>query len=415
MIATEVYLIILLLLTIYTFARKSNVLGKLLFFMYTVVAFFSVLSLNKGIIDSSNITFIPYFYLILCYMLFFVPFTKRDTVCNADKLVTVVDGKIKFIAIIYIVCAFVAISCYLPSVLKLLEEGSWVTNRVSLYRDELAAPYSNRIQFYAIQFAGYFRTLAFVIGFSLLRKAKHDYSEPNTYFKEKRTEKLVGYLTIASAIAYMAIASMYSSSRGSIVNVFIFVMAVYLFFYYEIETDKRRFITIMAVLAVAVIAPYIVEVTVSRFSSGGSGDSVIWYLGQAPIVFNKSIFYLPKHSWGDFGIGILWGAPFSEASVGGSWNTGFYTFVGWLNIDWGPIGVIIIGLVVAFLVGKIVNKEQYRISDVFLILTYYQTLTNGVFVIGRSYIYTIVGSIFIYLMLRLFVEEKVYLLGNIKF
>ena len=412
MVATRVYLIILSILTIYTFGRKSNVLGKLLFCMYTAAAIFSVISVNSGIIASSNVTLIPYLYLIICYVIFFSPFTKKDTVCNAEKLVTVVDGKLKFIAIVYIVCALVSISCYLPSVLKLFADGSWATNRVNLYRDELTAPYSNIFQYYAMQFAGYFRILALVIGFGLLRKAKQDYSNQN---KEKKVEKIIGWLTLASAIASIAISSMYSSSRGTIVNVFIFVMAVYLFFYYEIETNKRRLFAIMAILAVAVIAPYIIEVTVSRFTSGGASDSVVSYLGQPPIVFNKSIFYLPKHAWGNFGIGILWDAPFSEASIGGNWNTGFYTFVGWLYIDWGVLGVILIGCAVALLVGKIVNKEQYKISDVFLILTYYQTLTNGVFVIGRSYIYNIVGSIIIYLILRLFIEEKVYVLGNVKF
>ena len=409
--ATELYLGILLFCTFAAFVKKVNVLGLVLFFIYDIIAFVAVYSIKQGIIDSDGITIIPYLFLCLTYLLFFSPFFKRKNQCTAKKIAFKTDIKIKIIAIIYIICAVIAILCYLPNVIQLINSGDWAMNRYNLYQDVSAVPYSNRIQFLSMQIAGYLRTLALIIGFTLLRSIKNRKYD----LKDKKYDKILGYCTLGAAICYTIISAMYTSARGTIFNVCFFVMALYLFYYSEIEENRRRFISIVAILSLIAIIPYFMQVTVSRFTGNQAGNSILLYFSQPPTVFNKHIFKLPKYAWGNFGIGSLFGTNFTEASVGGNWKTGFYTFVGWLFIDWGPIGVLVIGLMICLIINKIIKKREYQIADIFFIMSYYQILTSGVFVIGRTYIYTLIGNLVIYLFLKSFVENKTYIFGKIKF
>ena len=130
-------------------------------------------------------------------------------------------------------------------------------------------------------------------------------------------------------------------------------------------------------------------------------DSIIRYLGHAPIVFNEHIFTLPDFAFGNYSLGALFKTTFTEASVGGNWDTLFFTFVGWFWIDWSFIGTIIISIIVFSTMNFIIRKKRYDLSDLFLIVTYFQFLTSGVFVIGRQYIYTLISNLIIYALLKL--------------
>lgn len=407
---TVIYFILMFFLTVYMFLKKVNVLGRLIFLVYTIGALLAIFAVYYGLTTKQNISLLPYLFLIISYCIFFGPFLKNKSICSAYKIVPYVDRKYILFAIFYIVCALISIKCYLPAVGRLMASGDWASNRMELYSENLDAPYSNMIEYYSIQISGYCRILATIVGFSLLRAN----SSKKITKKYTVINRIIGLLAIFTSIGYILCASIYSSARGTIFNVLVLVMAIYLFFYYEIDKNKRKFITILALLIIACIIPYLIEVTVSRFSSEGAANSVVWYLGQAPIVFNKFIFTLEKHAWGKYGIGILFGEEFSAASIGGEWGAGFFTFVGWLCIDWSPIGVIIIGVLSSYLVLKVIKKRIYQISDVFLIFTYYQILTNGVFVIGRTYVYTLIGSFVIYVLLKLVIEKKKYVVGKIK-
>lgn len=407
---TIIYFILLLLLTVYFVNKRANVLGKMILILYTFIAFVSFISLKDGIIDESGITLIPYIFLVVSYFIFFSPFLVKETKCGAKKIVGHVDVKYIIFAYIYIICAIVAIKCYFPSVINLLSSGDWALNRTALYSGDLNAPYSNRLEYYAIQFSGYFRILAIIVGFSLLR---FDNREHGVFYS--KMNRLAGILTIVTSMIYVICTSIFNSARGTLFNVFVLVIAIYLFFYYEIEKNKRRFFLILGGLIIAAIAPYVIQVTISRFGSGDAADSVISYFGQAPIVFNKYVFPLEKHAWGKYGFSHILGFTFTPESIGGQWGASFFTFVGWICIDWGPIGVLLIGGVVSYFIKKFINKAEYQISDIFLVFTYYQVLTNGVFVIGASYIYTLIGSIIIFILLKIFIENRRYKFGNITF
>jgi hypothetical protein len=110
---------------------------------------------------------------------------------------------------------------------------------------------------------------------------------------------------------------------------------------------------------------------------------------------------------GAFGFGRLIGLypDFQASQIGGTWGTAFFTFVGWLYIDWGPIGTIIISLILAFFWDNYIKRKEWHISDIFLFFCYYDFLLNGVFVVGRNYGYSFTANIIIYLLMHFLFEK----------
>lgn len=401
MISISVYFAILLFITLYSFIKKYNVLGRIIYLLYTFVALCAVIAVNDGALNNTT-TFFPYIFLIIAYVIFFSPFLKRDSQLTVLKLQTHVNDRYVVVLLIYCICTIITIKCFFPSILKLMSTGNWAMNRYSLYQGELEFPYSNIFELVAMNLTDYLRLMVLIVSFALLRD-----SEAN------RKKAILAYITIIASVISMLCSAIYTSSRGTIVNTFILVMAIYCFFQTDYEKNKRRFFTVIAVLGVAAVIPYIIAVTVSRFDSS-SQSAVLSYFGQAPVVFNSGVWGIDRYMYGKFAFGTLIGdTGFSEASIGGTWDNGFYTFVGWLFIDWGPLGVIILGVIIALGISKFVRKIQYSISDVYLIFFVYSTLLQGVFVIGRSYCYTLVAGIVFYFVFKICFDKYKFRIGSI--
>ena len=60
----------------------------------------------------------------------------------------------------------------------------------------------------------------------------------------------------------------------------------------------------------------------------------------------------------------------------------------------------------------LIQKEEYELSDVYIVFFTYYTLIQGVFVIGTSYCYHIVVALLIYVSLKIFSDNKVYYAVN---
>ena len=111
---------------------------------------------------------------------------------------------------------------------------------------------------------------------------------------------------------------------------------------------------------------------------------------------------------------LFGGRSISPSELGGSWGSGFYTFVGWLFIDWGVGGTIVVVSVIALITNQIMRKKIYSIADLFIVFFVYYTLLQGVFVIGRSYIYNIVIAVVIYWFVELFFEKYTIIIGRLR-
>lgn len=400
MFYTIVYFLLLLISTIYCVAKKKNPLICILFGFYTGSALFSIIGIAKGIYTGRNITLIPFLLLYLAYILYFYPFSTSLFPKSEDLQIEI--NKIYFVfAFVYIALSIIAITAYIPSVRSLLQSGSWALNRRMLYSNQLEFPDSGMIQHFSNLFVGYFGILAVVLGFLM--------------FRDNSTRK-IGIILLVSYALKVACSAIYTSSRGTITELGMLFIALYLFYYRDMGKLTKRFVAIIIIAAIVAIMPFIIDVTVDRFQTGETAtNSVIRYLGIPPLAFNYGVFPIKRIMLGEYGFGQLIGLnSFDSYEIGGLWGSSFHTFVGWIYIDWGAIGVVFWGFVVLLFWNYYLRKDNWKVSDLFLIISYYKMLLDGVFVIGRSQCYTIISTLLIYFLIRLFCEKYMYKIGNYK-
>lgn len=380
------------------FVTKQNLMGKMLWLLYTIVGVCSVIAMKKGLLHT-DVTIFPYMFLILIYLIVFFPFLDKSINFNVKKLTSEINIKYLIFIYIFIFAGLITISYYIPLVKQLMISGAWNENRNNLYSGNFHFSFT-WYQYYALQFVEYTKLLGMVLGFLILRSGKRS---------------ALGLTAIIISCISTILSAMYQSSRGAIVNVVLLLFAMLLFFYREMSDNKKRLIIICLLLGIVMVIPYMIEVTISRFSSGGAFDSLLNYFGQPPVVFNYGVIPIKKHLFGTYAFGNLFGIePINPADIGGLWGSGFYSFVGWLFIDWGYIGTILLSILISFFTRLIIAKKKYDIADVFLLFFIYYTLLQGVFVIGQDYCYNILMSIIIYILVKVFFDKYTFILGKIK-
>lgn len=397
MIPTYIYCALMIIMTVHGFIRNRNILAKFLLILFCGSSIFTVLGVNSGIIKS-DVTLIPYFFLIIVYALFLSPITMEPFPIAEDTTYEI-NRKYKLFLVVYIICTIVTIMAYLPSMKELILSGRWSANRNALYAGEIIFPDSNPLVHLASLFSGYMQLLALILGFIML--------------KRKETAK-IGVVTIVLAASKTVCSSIYTSSRGMMTTYALLMIALFLFFFSSMRKDVRKFLTILVILAIAAMVPFMIEVTLDRFGSSTSSiNSVIDYLGKAPAAFNYGVFDIKRIMFGDYAFGELFGHnSFSPDSIGGKWGTSFYTFVGYIYIDWGIIGTILWGIIVSIFWSRYKRRANWNISDIYLLISYYYFLLQGVFVIGRSYCYTIVSTLVIYWISKYIFEKYTFVLGD---
>lgn len=398
MIQTNIYTVLMIFFALYVIAKHFNKMGVILVIWYAIIGVMASVAAAQGCFDGRSISILPYFFLIFIFAIAFSPFLSRKSDVSVGKLVFETNVKYAIFAWLFVITSIISISFYLPQVMDLLSTGAWNANRANLYSGSLSFN-TAWYQYYSLQFSEYTRLLGLVVGVAFLRN--------NVHVK-------LGWTCILLGVTTETMSAMYTSSRGSIVNIAILVGVIYVFFYQDLERKKRNLIVFLSCLALFVVVPYVLDVTVSRFSSEAS-SSLIEYFGQSPVVFNYGVSGINKYLYGEYAFGSLFGGrEISPTDVGGSWGSGFYTFVGWMFIDWGWIGTIIVASIIAFLIDYIIKKDTYLISDVYIIFFVYYTLLQGVFVIGRDYMYHIVAAILIYWFLRIFFDKYTFKIGRIE-
>ena len=222
----------------------------------------------------------------------------------------------------------------------------------------------------------------------------------------------LGFTTILSGASVLIVSAMSQSSRGSIVNIALLLGVLFVFFFNELGNKSRIYFSILIFIGFLAVVPYVVEVTMSRFSDGAI-DSLVSYFGQSPVVFNYGVFDIDKLSFGKYAFGNLFDlGNISPSDVGGSWGSGFYTYVGWLYLDWGFIGTIVTASLISWICIRIIRKKTYTVSDIYIVFFVYYSLLQGVFVIGRDYCYNILMTIIIYYFVKVIFDKYTFLIGR---
>lgn len=389
MLDTFLYFTIIVLLIIFFIKIKSNILGIFLLISYGFIALASIglCLFPNSELNISNITFLPYLYLIIAYLIFFAPFLYSKKDLSSSKVIFKINKYYLIFAFLYITASLITIKISIPFASLMLQLGDWAAS----YREETPVIYSNFIEYVAILFTSYTRLLALILGVLMFRKY------------QLLKYKYIAFFLILSGIVTQIFSAIICTSRSMIFEIFLLLPAIYLFFYNDIDNKRKKIINTVILLSLLYVLHFFIDVTISRFESRGIFDSMLSYMGQAPIVFNTQMFGILDHFlYGDYTLGNLYGIKsFSPLSIGGLWGTRFYTFVGWLYVDWGEIGTIICGLLLNLCCYLFIKKKSFDISDVYILFSYYLFLIKGVFVIGRSYVIQIIAIVIIYFVLKI--------------
>lgn len=398
MIYLWIYSLLILASLAYAIKTKTGIVSYFLWGLYLAVSLFSLLGGYMKLLDVNKITLLPFVFLFVNYLIFFRPFMSKKFDSNKISLYKGKYGFLVAFLLIYIFNAALAVYCYFPHIKNLIASGEWLSTLNDLYQGDIEFPYSNQIEHIAILFSGYFSLLALITSFVFISNNKH---------------RIISYVAILLSLARDFVGSIYVSSRGMIVKTILLLIVLIFFFFKSFEKrDKRIILIVFAALMIAFV-PYVSAVTISRFSSEKSLDSLVEYFGLAPIAFNYGVFNITSISWGRFGWGTLFGAnTFNQAAVGGTWGSSFYSFVGWLYIDWGFLGTIIIGLIVMYIFSRMVNKHKYALSEVFILFFYLGFLLEGVFVIGRTYNISIIFTVLVFIVLKFSENVQIYRMGK---
>lgn len=369
-------------------------MGILLILLYFFISLNSIIVMKNSLINTDGITIIPYIFLLLIYFILFMPFIIKNEF-SVKKLKYKINKRYTIFSIIFIICSLLTIKIYFPVVKELLISGNWLENRNILYSGQRVLNY-NTIEYYALQFTSYTKLLFVILGFAMLR------------VQNNKKVNIIGFTNIINYLIVDVMSAISTSSRGAIVNIFLLIIALYLFFYKDFNISQNRIIKVAILLFLIYIIPYVISVTFSRFSSN-SVNSLISYFGMSPVVFNNSVFNITKHLHGAYAFGNLFtNINFRPDMIGGTWGTNFYTFVGWMYIDWGLIGTFLISIGISFFLFFKIKKKKYYISDIYIIFFIYYTLLQGTFVIGRDYCYNIVSAIVIYFFLRFIFDKTIF-------
>ena len=395
--AIWLYFIILTLAVIIGFVRKWNPLGKIIVLIYAVLAFIGLFIPSRGSLlyvdrlDESIVTVPLVFFLLGSYFLYFSPFLRNKNIFSVKNIKYSNNRNYLTFAYFYIAFGVIYIFIYSRHVISLLQSGNWASNRLLMLGNAAVYPDKNIVEKFAILFVNYFQLLALIVAFQFFRD------------KIKKTIGIVLFIIICGCELCNDI---YVSSRGMLAQFALLLIALYFFFYPDIERTSKGFINTMIIFLSVTIGPFLAAVTISRFSSQ-IVNSVVYYFGQPPYIFALEVNQLPEPMYGRFAFGTLLGDAkyLSEAHT---WDHMFYTFVGWLYADWSFWGTILIGIAAAYTFRKIIKKKCLEMSDIFIVLAYYRILVQGAFTIGRTRCYELIITIVIYFILKFVVDRYIF-------
>lgn len=395
-------LFIWILVSIQIHIKKNISLVMILLVEYFIISVFSIMILKLNLRYYSDIKLTPYIILLVSYFIIFFPFLRSKNKFNAKRIEITYYKVYNYMVYLYLIFSIIAIYLFLPYASELIINNNWAMVRQLHYDDLSIRVYSNIFERIALNYVSYFRPFVMLIYFIFL---KYDY---------KPKLRLALFIAITGNVL---LASMQNVSRRMIFDFFILFFAMFIFFKKSLNKKTVRRINLMLTIVGTVFLMYSSIVTINRFSSTGDFDisamhSLISYFGQPPLVFNSNVYPITKHTYGLYSFGRLFemfGATlhYPQASIGGSWGSGFYTYVGLIYIDFGALGVIIHAIFISLILSYLLRRNRYRISTIYLIFIIYEYLLKGAFVIGRNYIIYLVMNIMIFIFI--YIQERIKL------
>ena len=397
MTETIIYCSVLILLLVYGIRTKAGSLFLLLVGEYVVVGIMAVICIQKKYVLYSNVRLWPYFLLLYSYIVCLFPFCARKNKDETRTEIYINNDFANAFAIVYIICSVITVLVYLPYVLELLKNRNWSENRDYMYANDVILT-NNIFQSLAVNLTAYLQIPAMIISFDQICK-----NNSSTLRK----------ILLLSVTACTVVRALYGSSRGILLDYILLMLAVFLFFYKHLPRRKKKQLILLFISASVVALLYAIEVTDSRFSErsefgdNSSSGSLVWYFGQAPVVFNNIISRAKQPLLGKYEFGKILSTfgfrdPYIQAETGVNWKTYFYTYVGYFYLDWGAFGTLLIIPCIAYSIHRLLQSHSFQLSTLYALFFYCSFLQKGAFVIGRTFSLELLVFLIVYVAMKMF-------------
>ena len=389
-IVCVIYLIVLLYLW-----RKSKSLNTvvLLWGEYFVTAIFCFLTVYSSS-NHYNLSIINQFYLILIVYIFISPFINEKTFLFYNKRLHVIY---RYIANFYILISIFSCVVYLPTAYDYIMNPRWqdIYNQAHEIQNTNVLTKISNLFFH-------FRFLGLVLLFYFIS------------FK-KVSQKYIIILSI-SVILPLALVAITKGSRGGMVSLIISLVMAYALFNNSLSLEIKKNLRKIMLFIIPFLILYLSAITMARFNDSvffdNASASTFFYLGHSFLKFDDGIMdSISRYSWG----GYFWGTDELHSFIrnelsldsfyGTHFGTSFYTFIGGLYLDFGPLITFLIAIIVSKFIKSILSKRFLSVADYFIVITYAMFILNGVFVVGIGYGIQLIESIIIYKTLNFF-EKK---------
>lgn len=357
----------------------------------------SVLCANYYVdnVDKYELTIIPFVYLLVVLLIFIQPF--KGLTFDIRKIHIADTKLIKVLIYIYILSGIITIIYGLPKTMMIMADGDFGALRNELYADsDSIILYENNIERFAKNINSYLSTFGVIISFYQLTKVK--------------IPVLYTVILFISWLTPSFLASTLVASRGLIVFLLIKIAIAYLFFKEAIPVKRKRIFIIAGAIVVGYLVLYTMIVSESRFGDDAN-DSIKFYLGHSMLAFNDGLVgQIQEYSGGKYF--FKWFIDFfggnsslDIASLGAKIGSSFITFIGCFYLDFGPIGTLVLALIISRLLIKVSRKRSLKVSDLSILIYFAIFFAQGVFVVGRGMALSWVMAVVVYYILK-FSEYK---------
>ena len=363
----------------------------LVMIVYSITAVLCLLYYSQNPNIRHDIQLFPFLYLFGVLCIFFSPVRGFDI---EQRNIVIGDNKaIYVLGVFFIIIGAINITMSFQHTVELIQSGEWGALRNQL--DEGAEGieyYSSQSERIVKNLNSYLSPFAMVYAFYQLTR--------------KKIRKIYTILLFMVIIGPGFMAATVEASRGMIMHLAVKLGVVYMIFKNRIPAKRKRFIYSLSLLLLLGFLAYSIAVTISRFGDQDAGNSLFMYFGHSMIYFNDGVFNtLHDYAWGkrffSWFIDLFGGnSYYNLESAGATHGTAFYTFVGGVFIDWGPVGTIIVALLAVLFIRKWFSKKNVFLSDTIMIAFYMATLLDGVFCFGSGRALAWVMTYVVYLIVK---------------
>lgn len=423
MFSDQSYLYSIILIVIYAFAwafvlnkhRKqcTNAVttGGFILFTYFIYAVSSFFLYQDRAVDFGRMHLVQFVYLFTLLYIGLKPVLEYDK-AKVIQIVPPPEIVLKSFSVIYVVCTLL----YLPSAISHIQEGLTTllmdtSGGADLYNARLETGHQEDYgvsNIFSI-FYNIFSDCAVLVYFYYL-----------TIPKGKKVLLTVLTMSILSSI-FIAFAT---GNRTQVTFVVLSLIASYLLFRNMYEDKVKRIVRLTGVtLAVVVIGLFIV-LTISRFGDldDGGSDSMLYYIGQADLYFNKFAFDAGGVRYGDRTINLFKKFAGFDVPMGifdtrmkyaymATDDSIFTTYIGDFVLDFGPWLTPI--FVILFTIGILkLTRNKLGVIEFYQLIPIHYVM--NVCVKGGMYLFCypflsnlqIMAYIFFYICCRSFVKSK---------